>query len=134
MRPSVSYMRFYAHICSQFHSSKSRAEINEYKQRYKHVMSKLPGLERDMVILQDNGNVLDGIIKAKAKRNGRAREESDAEATEAAPPSKKSASCFDRMQYSSLTSEQVASANATSRRINRVFRPKLCPPSPTRAD
>ena len=124
MRPSVSYMRFCAHICSHFHSSRSRAEINQHKQRYKRVMSKLPVLERDMVILQDNRNMLDRIVKAKAKRKGRAREESDAEATEAAPPSKKGASYFDRMQYSSLTNEQAASANATSRRTKRGFRPE----------
>ena len=63
MRPSVSYMRFCAHICSHFHSSSSRAEIKEHKQRYKRVMSKLPALERDMVIFQDNGDMLDRIIK-----------------------------------------------------------------------
>ena len=59
----MSYIRFCVHICSHFDSSRSRVEINEHKERYKRVMSKLPALERDMVIFQDNGDMLDRIIK-----------------------------------------------------------------------
>ena len=58
MRPSMSYIRFCVHICSHFDSSRSRVEINEHKERYKRVMSKLPALERDMVIFQDNRDMI----------------------------------------------------------------------------